>query len=69
MRLILFEPNEKKIISTIGQKFCDSNGSNFKWVGELRAEQAQRLSNRFATELSRVGVNESQWLRRWASKD
>ena len=65
-----FEPCEEDKERILTQKgvFHDTNGSTFEWVGELRQESAQRISNKLAANLSRVGVNESQWLRRWAAK-
>ena len=48
--------------------FTSTNGIKYRWVGELRTEQAQRLANEFATNLSRVGLDESEWLRLWATK-
>jgi hypothetical protein len=30
-------------------------------------EHAQRIVNEYAAKLSRVGLDESEWLRRWAS--
>lgn len=46
--------------------FTAENGTKYKWIGELRFEQAQRIVNKYAAELSRVGLDESEWLRRWA---
>jgi hypothetical protein len=39
----------------------------FKWVSELKREHAQRIVNNLASEISRVGLDESEWQRRWAS--
>jgi hypothetical protein len=36
----------------------------FKWVGELKFPQAQRIAQALASEASRVGLTESEWLRR-----
>lgn len=47
-----------------GFEFTDSNGMRYKWQGELKAEYAQRIAQTFATTLSRVAVDESEWLRR-----
>ena len=49
-----------------GIYFTAKNGTHYKWIGDLRFEQAQRIANKYAAELSRVGLNESEWLRRWA---
>jgi hypothetical protein len=40
---------------------------NFQWVSELRTDHAQRIANALAAKISRVALNESQWLR-WYSK-
>lgn len=39
---------------------------DFEWVFDLKDLHAQRISNDIARELSRVGLNESEWLRRWS---
>jgi exonuclease VII small subunit len=38
----------------------------FKWIAELKDDHAQRIANNFAAQISRVGLDESEWLRRWA---
>jgi hypothetical protein len=38
----------------------------FRWIAELKDDQAQRIANNFAAQISRVGLDESEWLRRWA---
>ena len=38
----------------------------YKWKGELKAEYAQRIAQTLATKLSRIAVDESEWLRRIA---
>lgn len=48
-----------------GYYFAGSAGA-FRWIAQLKDGHAQRVANRFASELSRVGVNESEWLRRSA---
>ena len=55
----------------IGQKEGDDivfilhNAPNkFHWLGELKNDFAQHVSNQFATQLSRVGINHYEWLRR-----
>ena len=48
--------------------FTDKLGERFTWQGELKAEYAQRLAHTFATSLSRVAVDESEWLRRTVKK-
>lgn len=40
---------------------------DFEWVFDLKDMHSQRISNDIARELSRVGLNESEWLRRWST--
>ncbi len=49
-----------------GFEFTDTCGKRYKWRGELKAEFAQRIAQNFADSLSRVAVDESEWLRRMA---
>ena len=44
--------------------FTDEDKTRFDWLGELKAEFAQRVAHRFALGLSRVATNNSEWLRR-----
>ncbi|SDX73447.1 hypothetical protein [Marinobacter mobilis] len=46
--------------------FQDTEGQRFYWVDQLRASHAQRAVERFASDLSRVGLTEAEWLRRLA---
>jgi len=47
------------IFNTSGQDV-----KKLRWVAELKPAQAQRVSNDYAREISRVGLTESEWLRR-----
>ena len=49
-------------------EFTDTDGNRYKWRGELKAEYAQRIVQTFGEALSRVAVDESEWLRRSAKK-
>ncbi len=40
----------------------------YSWVADLKPEHAQRVAQQLASEFSRVGLNESEWLRLWAAK-
>ena len=51
-----------------GFEFTDACGIRYVWQGELKAEYAQRIAQTFATTLSRVAVDESEWLRRMAER-
>ncbi len=44
-------------------EFTDTSERKYTWRGELTAEYAQRIAHEFATTLSRVAVDESEWLR------
>lgn len=41
----------------------DQAGIHFVWKGELKELQAQRVNMNYSNELSRVGLDESEWLR------
>ena len=47
-----------------GVFFVNAAGAPFRWIGELKFEHAQRIINKFASIQSRVGLEESEWLRR-----
>ena len=54
--------------SADGSYFFKSNyGERFLWMADLNDAHAQRVANNFASKLSRVGLDESEWLRRWTS--
>ena len=48
--------------------FTDADGRKYEWLGELKAEFAHRVAQTFADALSRVAVDDSEWLRRSARK-
>ena len=72
IKLIEFVPEESGKGRIVAYKqedkyyFRDASQKIYNWIGELRSEHAIRLSTQYATELSRVGLNESEWLRRYA---
>lgn len=43
--------------------FLDDKGEQWELVCRLKPDHAQRISYRLATEIGRVGLNESEWLR------
>lgn len=49
------------IFNTFGE-----DARKLRWIAELKSAHAQRVSNDYAREISRVGLNESEWLRRQA---
>ena len=48
--------------------FTDTCNTRYTWQGELKAEYTQRIVQIFTMTLSRVAVDESEWLRRMAGK-
>lgn len=66
-----FEANDSKQVQSEegdNQIFISANKEKrFKWVSELKREHAQRIVNNLASEISRVGLDESEWQRRWAT--
>ena len=48
--------------------FQDTNNNRFQFICELKPLYAQRLSNKFAANISRVATNNSEWLRRCEEK-
>jgi hypothetical protein len=62
-------PDETTVVASRENRlyYFESVGNlPYEWLGELRFEQAQRVAQTFATKLSRVGLDESEWLRRMA---
>ena len=67
--LVNFVPDENRD-SVVAERsescfyFTDEDNVRFDWLGELKAEFAQRVAQHFAAGLSRVPINNSEWLRR-----
>ncbi len=45
-------------------EFTDTCNRKYAWVGELKAVNAQRIVQNFANSVSRIALDESEWLRR-----
>lgn len=74
LKTIKFSPNEEKqtiLASYQGGRyyFISNYGERFLWMADLNDDHAQRVANNYASQLSRVGLDESEWLRRWASNN
>lgn len=71
LHLVRFSPTEAGSVRGTrdddGIHFVATEDTRFSWIGELKFEQAQRIINRYATIQSRVGLEESEWLRRSAT--
>jgi len=46
--------------------FQNTSRKKLYWVADLKMAHAQRIANQYATQISRVGLTESEWLRRGA---
>lgn len=60
-----FEPdlNTKKVLAENDSFTCKNDGKRYKWIAQLKPDHAQRAAEQFASNLSRVGLMESEWLR------
>ena len=65
-----FTPDESKKC-VVAQQTCDgqffftsTDMEKFTWIGELKADFAQRVAQHFASGLSRIATDNSEWLRR-----
>ncbi|SHJ41359.1 hypothetical protein SAMN02745146_3084 [Hymenobacter daecheongensis DSM 21074] len=75
MRLLEFKADavQQAVVATQDQTttnwfFQTATPKKLEWIGELRFPHAQRVAANLATELSRVGLTESEWTRRAAKK-
>jgi hypothetical protein len=51
----------------IGRYFDADNGQRFYWVADMKPEHGLWIANQLSGQLRRVGLVESEWLRRWYS--
>lgn len=65
-----FEPNPatKKVMAEHDENnnlsfICKTDEQRYKWIAQLKPEHAQRAAEQFSSNLSRVGLTESEWLR------
>ncbi|MDR3695505.1 response regulator receiver domain [Mucilaginibacter sp.] len=66
-----FKPNEQGGFPIVKDEndhyhFTSIYGEEYVWLSDLKDAHAQRIANNYAAKLSRVGLDESEWLRRWA---
>lgn len=63
-----FAPDSDGVVRarSVGRRTCfvSTNRRRYQWIGELKFEHTQRIVNRYAAQISRVGLDESEWLRR-----
>lgn len=75
-RMILFAParaSEREILARRRKngRFFAATGvkkTSYRWIADLKPDHAQRVANDFAYKISRVGLTESEWLRRLSLK-
>ncbi len=69
IKLHRFSPNENNANITAKLKengeyvFEDTDGKQFVWVAELKELFAQHIVSAYASQLSRVGIDNSEWIR------
>lgn len=69
IKLHRFSPNENNANITAELKengeyvFEDTDGMQFVWVAELKELFAQHIVSAYASQLSRVGIDNSEWIR------
>ena len=68
LKTIRFKPQEGATIiqaSMVNDKyiFTSIHKEAYEWVVDLKEMHAQRILNSYCAQLSRVGLNESEWLR------
>lgn len=61
---INFVQAEREDINSDTLVFQCQEGSKYKWIFDLKESHAQKIVNEYAANLSRVGIDESEWLRR-----
>ena len=60
------DPLERAVLvreSGPNREFVDTQGRSWVLVSRLKPAHAQRVAQRVGTEFSRIGLNESEWLR------
>lgn len=72
-RQFMFKPTKKGMVvvrkdSSDKWFFLDSFGRRFEYIAELKNDFAQGIANIFASQVSRVATNHSEWLRLNANK-
>ena len=74
LRMFTFKANDssrKRVTASRSDSTWTINsikGPSFEWVAQLKDEHAQRIAHEFAGSFSRVGVIESEWVRRSGAK-
>lgn len=64
LKTIHFSQTENGTVTAIDNSFVNIYGQRYEWLLDLKDSHAQKIANEFAAKLSRVGIDESEWLRR-----
>jgi len=64
LKTIQFSQIENGAVTAVDNCFIDIYGEKYEWLLDLKDSHAQKIANEFAAKLSRVGIDESEWLRR-----
>lgn len=66
-----FKPDSEKkcILASLDQPrdafiFTDDDNRKYRWIGELKPELSQSIAQKIAERMSRMPLNQSEWLRR-----
>ena len=67
LKMLKFKASNTGVVdarrATNGYSFRSSGGVTLKWLAELKPIVGQRFAHEMASYMSRVGVDESEWLR------
>ncbi|MBF0456668.1 MAG: hypothetical protein HQK99_02095 [Nitrospirae bacterium] len=70
MTIISFRQNNNKIVNAINRDddfvFQDIDNNEYKWIADIKELHAQKIVNDYVAQLSRVGIDGSEWLRLWS---
>ena len=68
-KTIFFKTSENEIVeSKNNDEFIDESNNKYKYICSLKKSHAQKIANEFGAYISRVGLNESEYIRRNRSK-
>jgi len=63
LKTFMFKETNDGVVQAVNQKFTSIAGVEFEWLCDLKSNHAQRIINEFSSYLSRVGLDEPEWLR------
>ena len=64
IKVFKFQETKNGQVSAVKKIFSSStHRMKFEWICDLKKDHAQRIVNELAATISRVGINESEWIR------